>query len=267
MSLRTKLTGLKEILAFDNRAWLAVTKILFPRERLHVYRYRGMHILTDQDAGDANGAREVLTSPMYRTFLPEIKLDGPVNVLDLGANNGGFPLLLQAERITLKKVVSVELNPQTFVRLHFNLHRNLNCEVAALNAAVCGTSGKLNVSLGHGDVSDNIYEKPSNPKAESYDIDGFTFDEIYEKHFGGETVDICKIDVEGAEFDIFRDPHHQRLRNCRYLIMEIHERHGRKAAEIIPVIEALGFSRQATKPGSDPTVHFFIAEALQKPAR
>lgn len=258
---------MKEILAFDNRAWLAVTKILFPRERLHVYRYRGMQILTDHDAGDANGAREVLTSPMYRTFLPEMKFDDPANVLDLGANNGGFPLLLRAEGIKLKKVVSVELNPQTFVRLHFNLHRNLHCDVETINAAVCGTSGKLNVSLGHGDVSDNIYDEPSNSNAESFDIDGFTFDEIFEKYFGDETVDICKIDIEGAEFDIFRGPHHQRLRNCRYLIMEIHERPDRKAEEIIPIIEALGLSHQPTKPGTDPTVHFFIADASFAEAR
>jgi len=261
MSLRTKFTGLKEILAFDNRAWLAVTKILFPRERLHVYRYRGMQILTDHDAGDANGAREILTSPMYRTFLPEMKFDGPANVLDLGGNNGGFPLLLNAEDIELKKVVSVELNPQTFVRLHFNLHRNLACETEAVNAAVCGANGKLNVRLGRGDVSDNIYSDHSGSTFESCDIDGFTFDEIFEKHFGDGSVDVCKIDIEGAEFDVFRSPHHQRLRNCRYLIMEIHERSDRRAEEIIPVIEALGFSHQPTKLGGDPTVHFFIANA------
>ena len=50
-------------------------------------------------------------------------LDAPANVLDLGANNGGFPLLLHTSGIELKKVVSVEFNPRTFARLNFNLTR------------------------------------------------------------------------------------------------------------------------------------------------
>jgi hypothetical protein len=57
-----------------------------------------MQFLTDHDAGDANGAREVITSGMYRDLLSELDLDGRINVLDLGGNNGGFPLLLKAER-------------------------------------------------------------------------------------------------------------------------------------------------------------------------
>src|SRR5205085_9721291 len=98
-----------------------LTKVLFPSESLLVYRYRGLDILMDRTGGDANGAREVLTSPMYRRFLPSIKLDHPANVLDLGANNGGFPLQLLASRIKLRKILSVEFNPNTHIRLHFNL--------------------------------------------------------------------------------------------------------------------------------------------------
>ena len=62
------------------------------RERLQIYKFNGLEILTDHDAGDTNGAREVLTSPMYRRFLPKMRFEAPANILDLGANNGGFPL-------------------------------------------------------------------------------------------------------------------------------------------------------------------------------
>src|SRR4051812_3008314 len=107
MSLANKIRGLKEVWAFDNRLWLIITKIFFRRENLQIYRYNGVEILVDHAGGDNNGAREVLTSPMYRRFLPQMKLDSPANVLDLGANNGGFPLLLHTSGIKLKKVVSV----------------------------------------------------------------------------------------------------------------------------------------------------------------
>lgn len=84
MSLQTKINGLKEVWQFDNKIWLTVTKTFFPRETLQIYRYKGLEILVDHAAGDANGAREVLTSQMYRRFLPQIKRGGAFTVLDLG---------------------------------------------------------------------------------------------------------------------------------------------------------------------------------------
>ncbi len=261
MNLQNKLRGLKEIWQFDNRLWLIFAKFFSPRSPLLIYQFKGMDILTDQSAGDANGAREILTSPMYRRFLPQMKLAGAINVLDLGANNGGFPLLLHAAGISLKKVVSIELNPKTFTRLRFNLERNLPCRVIALNAALCGESGFLKVALGAGSVADSIYQNGETGEtgdAQIYEVEGLTFDEIWQRYFTDETIDLCKIDVEGAEFDVFLRAEHQKLRHCRYLIMEIHERDGRRAGEILPAIESLGLVRQPTAPDADQAVHFFI---------
>ncbi|MEP6923408.1 MAG: FkbM family methyltransferase [Pyrinomonadaceae bacterium] len=259
MTLQTKINGLKEVWQFDNRIWLTLTKTFFAKEKLHIYRYKGLEILVDHAAGDANGAREVLTSAMYRRFLPLMKLQGAINVLDLGGNNGGFPLLLKAEGIEIKKVVSVELNPKTFSRLRFNLERNLDCEIVAINAALCGEERELNIPLGVGSVSDSIYENNiNNGKGKIYHLRGLTLDGICVTYFGDETIDICKMDVEGAEFEVFLLPQHQCLKNCRYLIMEIHERDGRTKEEILPAIEKLGFIRQPNAADADPTVHLFV---------
>lgn len=262
MILGNKIRGLKEVWAFDNRLWLAFTKLFFPKENLQVYRYNGIEILTDRKGGDGNGAREILTSPMYRRYLPSLKLGGPANVLDLGANNGGFPLLLLASGIELKKVVSVEFNPQTFVRLHFNLTRNLACTVEPVNAALCGHERTINVSLGKGSVSDSIYQENSGPETRSYSISGRTFDDFCETYFPEDVIDICKIDVEGAEFEVFLGPHHASVTRCRYVIMEIHEEAGRRAEDVIVVLEKLGFERQPIDPSADPSVHFFINRSI-----
>ena len=259
MSLQTKINGLKEVWQFDNRIWLTLTKTFFSREQLHIYRYKGLEILIDHAAGDANGAREILTSPMYRRFLPQMKLgERAINVLDLGANNGGFPLLLQAEGIKLKKIVSVELNPKTYSRLRFNLERNLHCEIVALHAALCGAERDIKITLGTGSVSDSIYENNVDNKGNACVLRGYSFDQICQTYFGDETIDLCKIDVEGAEFEVFLQPEHQRLKRCRYLIMEIHERGGRAKEDILPAIEKLGLTRQPNPAGVDPTVHLFI---------
>ncbi len=263
MSIQSKFRGFKEVWQFENRFGLVLTK-LFSSEQLHVYRFKGMDILIDHAAGDANGAREVLTSPMYKRFFPLMKFDKPINVLDLGANNGGFPLLLQANNISLQKVVSLELNPKTFSRLRFNLERNLHCDLNVINAALCGQNKMLNLSLGSGSVSDSIYADSENPDSDTIQIEGLTMDEIWNRYFGDEIVDICKMDVEGAEFEVFLQPSHRRLEHCRFLIIEIHERGDRRAKEILPAIESLSFVRQPTEKEADPAVHFFINSKFVK---
>ena len=249
---------------FENRLPLIITRTLFPRETLHVYRYKGFELLTDLKGGDANGAREVLTSPMYRRFLPQMDLPQPVNVLDIGANNGGFPLLLASSGFTLRKVVSVELNPNTFLRLRFNLERNLKCDVEPLNAAVSGESGKLKLSLGAGSSGDNIFNGDVNSGGTSFEIDGVTFDQLYERHFAGEVVDICKIDIEGAEFEVFGKPFHRNVRHCRYLIIEIHDGEGREPDTIVSVLSGLGFRHVSQPSDADAAVHFFVNEQLDR---
>lgn len=259
MSLKTKVQGLKEVWQFDNRWWLIVTKTFFPGERLHVYRYKNLEILIDHSAGDANGAREVLTSPMYRRFLPKMKLDAALNLLDLGANNGGFPLLFQAENLLLKKVVSVELNPKTYSRLRFNLERNLKCEITAINAALGGENKMIEVKLGSGRASDNVFgERLNGDNFETYNLRESTFDEIYRNNFENQTIDVCKIDVEGAEFSVFETPSHECLKNCRYLIMEIHEYENRSREDILSKMKNLGFAHFPPVNGVDEWVHFFV---------
>jgi FkbM family methyltransferase len=262
MSLQNKIRGIKEIWSFDNRISLVLNRIFFPGESLFIYRYKGLEILTDIAGGDVHGAREVFTSPMYTRFFAKMKLSEPVNVLDLGANNGGFPLLLEVSGITIKKVVSLEFNPNTFIRLSFNLARNLAGRGVAVNAALCGEPKVISVDLGKGSASDSIYEGTQAEQSSPYSIQGVTFDQIYSEHFEDEIVDICKIDVEGAEFEVILEPAHQKLRQCRYLIMEIHERYGRKADEILPLIERLGFVKQEPDADADPTVHFFRNSAF-----
>lgn len=264
MSLKTKVQGLKEVWQFDNRWWLTVTKTFFPKERLHIYRYKNIEILIDQSAGDANGAREVLTSPMYRRFLPQMNLRAPLNLLDCGANNGGFPLLFQAENLLLKKVVSIELNPKTYSRLRFNLERNLDCEVVALNAALGGENKMIKVKLGAGSASDNIFgERLSAENCKTYQLQELTFDQIYLDNFLNQIVDVCKIDVEGAEFAVFKTAAHECLKNCRYVIMEIHESATRNPQDVLAKMKKLNFKHFPPINGIDEWVHFFVNSKLE----
>jgi FkbM family methyltransferase len=241
MSIANKIEGLKQIKRFDNAFYLIFSRIFFPQESINIYKYKGFQILIDHSAGDANGAREILTTEMYRTYLSDLEVKDKLNVLDLGANNGGFPLLLKSEGFEINKVVCVELNPNTFSRLKFNLETNLEADISALNLAVCGTSREIELSLGSGGASDNIYQSQSLPDAKKYKVKGKTFNEIYSDNFGNETVDICKMDVEGAEFEIFENENCDKIGNCKYLLIEIHHEKHQRRETVLNKLKKLNF--------------------------
>jgi FkbM family methyltransferase len=257
MSLANKVNGLRELWQFDNRWHLIFSRLFFPHEKINIYRYKGLEILTDHSAGDANGAREVLTTPMYRQYLAQMDLNGPLNVLDIGSNNGGFPLLLRSEGLAFKKLTCVEMNPKTFSRLRFNVERNFECEAELINGAVCGQRQVLEVQLGEGSAGDSLYEKTQGGRTR--EIQGYVFDEIFTRGFGDEIVDLCKIDIEGAEFEIFNFPGHQKIKKCRYILMEIHERRGEFRESIRRKLSEYGFTEidGAGKDDAMDHVHFF----------
>lgn len=264
MSLKTKLDGIKQIWKFDNRFQLLVMRFFFPKESLNTYRYKGIEFITDHLNGDANGAREVLITEMYRKFLPKMNLSNQVNVLDIGANNGGFPLLLLSEKFQLNKLACIELNPNTFSRMRFNIERNSNCDFYPLNNAVCGENKVLDVKLGGGGTADNIYTTETT-EGTNYQVKGKTFDTIYKDIFGNEIVDICKIDIEGAEFEMFRSGTVRNLKKCRYLLMEIHHEEGRNREEIIQILKEADFLEIDGEPKKDKDhhVHFFINSQIK----
>jgi FkbM family methyltransferase len=216
-----------------------------------------VEFLVDHHSGDENGARAVLTTDMYLAFLSKISIKWPVNVLDLGANVGGFPLLLQINNVRMSKVVCVELNPNTFSRLQFNLRRNLKCEETVfLNVAVTGNPCHLDLRLGSGGTGENIYQNAKVKDGEDYHIEGLTVDEIYNRAFRNKHVDICKIDIEGAEYEVFAHPHHAALGQSSFVIMEIHDYPGKDVQNIFTGMSALGFSHVTSSP-SQVSVHLF----------
>jgi FkbM family methyltransferase len=252
MNLRHQIDGLRQLWHFDNRWHLVVGRLVFRRDTVMVYRIGGMQIVVDHAAGDANGIREVFTTPMYRRTLEALDRATVHRVLDIGAHTGSFVLLMVSMGFAVEHVGCVEMNPQTARRLSCNVLANLRAgaaDVRVIEAAVCGGSGLRMAHTGHGSTGHFLGAIGEDGHGDHALVRAMTFDEVVDAAFGpggdqltaADTIDVCKIDVEGAEYEIFSNPGHESIARCRTLIIEIHELVDQDRWALIDRIVALGF--------------------------
>lgn len=226
------------MLCFENR-WQLVFNRFFFNASIDIYRYHGCKIIVDYEGGDAAGVRECLVSEMYRQFFPFMNLEGPLTILDCGANGGGFPLLFHTEGYILSKVVSVEMNPYTFSRLQYNLINNLQAATQCLNMIVEDTMTCHTIKFGKGSTGDSILSTGETGK--EFTIKSVNIDSLITGYVGTGVIDIVKIDIEGAEYILFAGENYDRLTQCRYIVIEIHKVNGHMPEDVIGSIRQLGF--------------------------
>jgi FkbM family methyltransferase len=240
MQIKQKLHGLKAMTKFDNWLQVVINRLIFTKTGCIVYRIDELEIIVDQLGGDANGVRECLTSKMYSDLIEVIVKDGGEirNLIDIGANGGGFTLLSCLMGLPLKQIICVEMNSHVFGRLSFNLFQNLKgISLTLINGAIAEKSGDLEVSLSRGSTGDSIL---SCGGEETVQIKKLSFNDII-KLISDTTVDLCKIDVEGAEYEVIMGEECSSITRLRYLIMEIHEVADYTPETLILRLHNLGF--------------------------
>ena len=265
MKLKNKIDGLRAIWHFVNRWQLIINRTFFPEDSLLVYRKDGVEFLVDHAASDHNGTRLCLISDIYTRFLPMMDLGETISVFDLGANGGGFPLMLHLRGKRFSRLVCVELNPNTFERLRYNVSRNISGDISLIQAAVCGRHQSFNLRLGRGDISDTIYQDTAKPPAaglREFVVEGRTFDDLFHSCFGEETADICKMDIEGAEYEVLSSPESACLRKFRYLIVELHVASVEHQQRFDATLSAMGFANVEASNNRIPSERLYRNRAL-----
>jgi FkbM family methyltransferase len=250
MGVRQKLGGMGALLKFDNWPMLLLGRMFDRQTGLVTYRKGRYEILIDHHGGDENGTRACLVTDMYQKLLSRIATRGAVRVLDLGANGGGFPLMLVLNGVEVEQVVCVEMNPQTCLRLQVNLATNLDGRATGLNAAVCATDSEEGIRLerSRGSTSLSMYDQPKATSQSQVTVPTTTIARLFERYFASEAVDICKIDIEGAEYDALMATPDPVLKKIRNLIIEFHD--PARTPACVKRLEDAGFREL---PGNDDT--------------
>jgi len=187
-------------MVFDNWPSLLLQR-LFLRKSPAFYRKGGVTFLADHKARDQEGLCLCFTTDMYSRFFSLFPRSNPLAILDLGANSGGFGLALSAHGFGIRRIVAVEITPRVFARLAFNVGYNFGSAATALNCGVCGCGGSIRVRDDLGWVGNSIYDKDDGSD-DFVTVPGVTFDQLYRDYFENDKIDIAKIDIELAEYEV-----------------------------------------------------------------
>jgi FkbM family methyltransferase len=187
---------------------------------------------------------EILLQSKYKSeyFIP--KEINPKIIFDIGGNIGITSIYL-ASIFPDAKIYTFEPLPDNFEILTKNIQKYDNIE--AFNIGLGSKNGNFKVYLS--DDSENFggvsfYPDPIGNKAESYVLCEVKNINDIIKNFNIESIDLIKIDTEGAEYDILTSLEEKILRKASWLAGELH---GNRDFELLSYLERLGFSISLTK--------------------
>lgn len=155
-------------------------------------------------------------------YLRELRSEPEGIVLDIGANIGAVALDF-ALRWPQLRVHSYEPNPGTFQSLRRNIMENhVSDRVALFNEAVGAKVGTFDLWTEILSVGASGYIREVPPNAKLVSLPCVDLATVFQR-LEGKTIFLLKVDVEGAEVDIFENTHGLSFADVRQVAIECHE--------------------------------------------
>ncbi len=162
----------------------------------------------------------VISEPGELAVLHDVLVHGeyecqgkPDVVFDLGANVG-FATLYFKRQVPTARIVAVEADPRTYERLVRNVGGLPG--VTTLNRAVTASDGLVSFFSSRSSLGSALARRSENDQ--EVRVMGNTLRTLMNET-GVEQIGLLKVDIEGAEVDLFRDP---ALEQVDEIIAEIH---------------------------------------------
>ena len=125
-------------------------------------------------------------------------------VVDMGAGIGDFALSISP--LKPKHIYCIEPSPQTFEMLKYNTR---NLPVTLINKVMKNTLAPYNTTI-----------------EDFVEVDIMNFKD-FTKQYNLEYIDFLKMDIEGAEYDIFTEENISYLKNkVKHIVLELHIQYG-----------------------------------------
>jgi FkbM family methyltransferase len=123
--------------------------------------------------------------------------------IDMGANEGYFSVVASHLVGPRGSVIAVEPQSRLQHILQTNLRLNRCYNVRLIGAAISSTSGpvKMNLTADINSGGSSLF-RPTKYGLRTEEVDGFTLSEFC-RRAGLDRCDLMKVDIEGAEYDVF----------------------------------------------------------------
>lgn len=173
----------------------------------------------------------------------EIKLDfHPTTIIDAGANIG-LAAIYFTNKYPNSKIICIEPEDSNFRLLEINIgnYSNLNCYQRALSNLSNQSFNIIDSGLGHWGFMTETLESSQDKNVKGL-VKSITPDEIINEN-NLNIIDIFKIDIEGAEKELFESNFENWIPKTRCIIIELHERYKKDSSKnFLEVISKYDFS-------------------------
>lgn len=146
------------------------------------------------------------------TFIPRL-LSAESAVVDLGVNRGEFARAVYD--LFGCHVYGAEPTPELFTRLESR------DRLSVLPVAIGGTTRKATLNI-YPDTCSSMLSHPGGERQKQVDVDVMTLSAFLD-HFCVGNVDLLKIDIEGAEVEVFASTPDHVWRRCKQITVEFHD--------------------------------------------
>ena len=186
---------------------------------VHLRGLPGRDVHMRPGTADVAVARDLMMKqphlPPDTIWLGDVRL-----VWDLGAHIG-LAALDYAEHWPSAKVVAVELEPHNAGVCRLNLAPlGERCEV--IEAAIWASDGEVRIAVESGEADTNAFRAEGTAAGNGRAVPALSLDTLLVRTAGERQVDLCKLDIEGAERQVLRE-NTDWATSVRTLAVEVHD--------------------------------------------
>ena len=161
-------------------------------------------------------------------------------VVDAGAHVGLFALLAS---VHARQVVALEAHPDNHALLEANIARNLRSNVVARRKALWSSDGTTTFVEGPDTSAGSVVRGRG---GRQLTVPSVRLDSIFEETG---PIDLLKLDVEGAEFDVLDATSDEALLLTRAIVGELHlEDRAERLEPLVDRLRSLGFTTTVRRP-------------------
>jgi FkbM family methyltransferase len=135
-------------------------------------------------------------------------------VVDLGANRGFFSSEINADYDC--KCYAIEAVPSLYGTIQ------TSTKIRKYNHAITATNGPVTFHMSTQDESGSMGDLPENLRGESITVEGITLKTFLDRE-GIHQVDLLKMDIEGAEIELFHSLDDNTLGQIKQITVEFHD--------------------------------------------